>query len=58
MCHRFETWGVRTVADCGFNTCVANIAALIKNREKGAPNWMASTIQSQYGPVGTPNEGP
>jgi hypothetical protein len=47
---------VRTVADCGHYTCVANVAALIKNREEGGPNWTAKSIQDKYGPVGTPND--
>ncbi len=50
--HVFDSWGVRTVADCGYNTCLANVAALIRNREEGnGPIWTARTIQDDFGPL-------
>ena len=49
--HLFDFWGVRRVADCGHNTCVANVAALLKNREENGCFWTAKSIQQEYGLV-------
>ncbi len=49
--HLFDCWGVKQVADCHYNTCVANVAALLKNREAGARLWTAKSIQDECGPV-------
>jgi hypothetical protein len=49
--HIFDSWGLRQVADCHYNTCVANVAALLKNREECAINWTAKSIQEEYGLV-------
>src|SRR5262245_54832734 len=59
--HLFDCWGVRLVADCHYNTCVANVAALLKNRELGTFQWTAKSIQDEFGLVreddGTSNVG-
>jgi hypothetical protein len=53
--HMFEILGVRRVADCHHNTCVANVAALVKNREENGCYWTAKSIQEEYGLVLQPN---
>jgi hypothetical protein len=47
----FDCWGVKQVADCHYNTCVANVAALLKNREEGGLHWTAKSIQDEFGLV-------
>ncbi len=56
----FNLWGVRQVAtDRTHNTCVANLAAMLRNRELGwqpgdpedEPDWTAEDIQRQFGLV-------
>lgn len=54
----FNLWGVREVANCGHNTCVANLAAMLLNREvgyvpepDGEADWTARDIQHDFGAV-------
>jgi hypothetical protein len=47
----FDFLGVRRVADCHHNTCVANVAALVKNREENGCYWTAKSIQEEFGQV-------